>query len=202
LQRFADGDRVGAWPVLEALRIARRAVRWREDEALRDIMRVKGEATAADTLQLWDEAARLDPKDFWTHIYRVRLALPLGLVDKARDAADLAVTVAQNLRARSVALDELGRIQQTRDPDAALRAYEESLRISRDLLAKEPGNVERLRDVWVSRWRLPEAWSDVLSAMEEARGRGFINGAQDECSYQEAKRRAASELAARGKGLQ
>jgi hypothetical protein len=91
----------------------------------------------------------------------------------------------------------VGRIQETRDPDAALRAYEESLRIRRDLLAKEPGNVERLRDVWVSLWRLAEAgggkWSDVLAAMERARNRGFINGAQDEAAYQEAKRRAAQE---------
>lgn len=63
LQRFADGDRVGAWPVLEALRLAedraietasnaRRAVRWRQDAELREIMRVNGEATAADVLAL------------------------------------------------------------------------------------------------------------------------------------------------------
>lgn len=116
---------------------------------------------------------------------------------KGLEAATLALQAARDLRERSVALDALGRIQQTRDPDAALRAYEESLRIRRDLLSKEPGNVERLRDVWVSRWRLAEAgggrWADVVSAMEEARKRGFINGAQDEGFYQEALRRAAKE---------
>jgi hypothetical protein len=98
-------------------------------------------------------------------------------------------------------LNNVGRIQETRDRDAALRAYEESLRISRDLLAKEPGNVERVRDVWVSRWRLAEAgggrWAGVVMALEEARKRGFINGAQDEAAYQEALRRATAESPAR-----
>ncbi len=161
LQRFADGDRVGAWPVLEALRVAedraieaasnaRRAVRWRQDADLREIMRVNGEASTADVLALWDEAARLDPRDFWTHIYRARLALPLGQTSKALEAAQMARRVAQGPREESVALNEIGRILQTRDPAGALRAYEESLAIRRDLLAKEPGNVERLRDVSVS----------------------------------------------------
>ncbi len=168
-QRFGDGDRVGAGPVIKALEQAqaaatmaaagaRAAVGLRRAAQSYEIMRLRGEATTADVLALWDEAARLDPKDFWTQIYRARLALPLGETSKALDAANLALGVAQSPREKSVALNEIGGIQQTRDPAAALRAFEESLRIFRELLAKEPGNVERLRDVAVSLERISYVW--------------------------------------------
>ena len=79
LQRFADGDRVGAWPALETIRLAedraieaasntRRAVRWRQDAELRDIMRFNREATTEQVLALWEQAAALDPTDFWTQM--------------------------------------------------------------------------------------------------------------------------------------
>lgn len=84
-QRFADGDRVGAWPVIEALTQAqvratmaaagaRAAVAVRDAAQARETMRLFGEAGAADVLTLWDQAAALDPGDFETQIYRARLA--------------------------------------------------------------------------------------------------------------------------------
>lgn len=164
-QRFADGDRVDAWPVIEArtqaqvratmaVAGARAAVGVRNAALAREIMRINGEATTTDVLALWDQAAALDPSDFGTHIYRARLALPLGETAKALEAANLALQAARNPRERTVALDEIGSIQETRDPDAALKAYEESLRISRELLAKEPGNLERLCDTAISHFNL------------------------------------------------
>lgn len=69
-------------------------------------------------------------------ISRYFLAKEPGHVERPRDV--------------SASLNNVGRIQQARDPRAALKAYEESLRIRCDLLAEELGNVRRLRDVSVS----------------------------------------------------
>ena len=71
LQRFADGDRINSWPVLDALRLSedralqiasnvRRAVRWRSDADLRQIMRANGEATVDQVLALREFASELD----------------------------------------------------------------------------------------------------------------------------------------------
>ncbi len=74
LQRFADGDRVGAWPVLQDLTEASVRARMaaagaaagaemRELARLRGIMRNNGEATTEEVLSIWDRAAALDPHD-------------------------------------------------------------------------------------------------------------------------------------------
>jgi hypothetical protein len=162
-QRFADGDQEAAWPVMKALTEAesraRRtasdatsAAQWRQLARSRETMRLSnlGGATTQEVLSIWDEAAALDPNDVWTHIQRVRLALPLGLIEEAQVAANQAMQVAVSLRDKAAALDEIGSIQEIRDPDAALKAYSEALRISRDLLPQEGRNVEGLRDVSVS----------------------------------------------------
>ena len=175
-QRFADGDQEAAWPVMKALtetehrarRAASDAMRAASDAVsaaqrrqlarARETMRLndRGGATTQDVLSIWDEAAALDPNDFWTHIERVRLALPRGLIDAAQADANLAVRVAGSPREKAAALDAVGSIQETRDPGAALEAYEESLRINRNLLAKERGNVQRLRDVAISLERMAD----------------------------------------------
>jgi hypothetical protein len=69
LQRFADGDRVGAWPILQSLMNgamvaagpAQRARDLRQLAQLREVMRAHGEATTADVLDLYDRAATIDP---------------------------------------------------------------------------------------------------------------------------------------------
>jgi tetratricopeptide (TPR) repeat protein len=149
LQRFADGDRVGAWPVLEALRLAedraiesaanaRRAVRWRGDAALRLVMRDHGEATTADALRLYDEAARLDPSDFWTQIWRTRLSQEAGDLEGAQAAADAAARAAPDARLRAVALSEHGAIAAARgDHQGALDDAQAVLVIYRRYLASE-----------------------------------------------------------------
>jgi len=118
LQRFADGDRVGAWPTILALSKAQaeaagattaaRAASARELASLRDVMRAHGEAATADVLALYDQAAALAPNDFKLHIERARLANDLGDLPRARAAAELAVSVAVTDGERAAALKSIG----------------------------------------------------------------------------------------------
>ena len=119
LQRFADGDRVGAWPQLLALTeaemnaagvtVAQQAADMRELADLREIMEHNfGEATAADVLALWDKAAALDPSNFKTEIERALLADTIGDLSRARAAAEQASRVAATDRERAVALYLIG----------------------------------------------------------------------------------------------
>jgi tetratricopeptide (TPR) repeat protein len=104
LQRFADGDRVGAWPTLQSLTdaevgapsatVASQAADLRQLASLRDVMRAHGEAGTADVLPLYDKAAALDPSHFRTEIERARLARDLGDLARARAAAEQAGRVA------------------------------------------------------------------------------------------------------------
>lgn len=132
LRRFADGDRVGAWPLLDALRLVedraiesaanvRRARRWREDAALREIMRRQGEASIADVLSLWDEAARLDSTNYQTQIARAKLSEDLGDLTRARSAAEAALHAASNDGERADALRRLGQILARQGDVAAAR---------------------------------------------------------------------------------
>jgi tetratricopeptide (TPR) repeat protein len=118
LQRFADGDRTGAWPILQQLTTAEtsqagvsvgdQAGDLRELASLRDVMRAHGEATTADVLALYDQAAQLDPSDFKTQIQRARLANDLGDLRRARTAAEQALSVAADDGARATALRWIG----------------------------------------------------------------------------------------------
>src|ERR1700761_3363623 len=82
LQRFADGDRVGAWPIIQSLTEAaaktaspaQQARDLRQLAQLRDVMRAHGEATSSEVLALHDRAAELDPSHFRTQVERARLA--------------------------------------------------------------------------------------------------------------------------------
>jgi len=118
LQRFADGDRVGAWPTILALSRAQaeapgataaaRAAGARELASLRDVMRAHGEATTADVLALYDQAAALAPNDFKVQIQRARLTNDLGDLPRARAAAEQAIAVAATDGERAQALKSIG----------------------------------------------------------------------------------------------
>ena len=121
LQRFADGDRVGAWPVIEELMQASVRARMaaassaaagevREVAGLREIMRANGEATSAQVLQLWDQAASLDPRHMDTQLQRAVLLLDLGQAPQARAAAESGLALAANDAERASANTDLGRI--------------------------------------------------------------------------------------------
>ena len=97
LQRFADGDRVGAWPELQRLTeaeqsaanvtVADKARDLRQLASLRDVMRAHGEASSADVLALYDASVELDPTNVKAQLERARLARDVGDLSRARAAA-------------------------------------------------------------------------------------------------------------------
>lgn len=119
LQRFADGDRQRSWAILEALRLSedraaeaasnvRRAVRWRQDADLREIMRANGEATVVQVLELRLKAGQLDGADFWNEIYTGRLLVNLGQMQNGWLAAQRALNLAATDDERVIALVDMG----------------------------------------------------------------------------------------------
>ena len=150
LQQFADGDRTGAWPILEALRQAKKnaiqavanakmAPDAREAAGERLVMRDHGEATTADVLALYDEAAKLDPSNFEVQIQRAELAAEFGDVNRARAAAELAVATARTDPDRAVADVEVGNLEAKQgDYRGALTSLQAGLDISRRLAEADP----------------------------------------------------------------
>ena len=123
LERYADGDRLGAFPILEELTRAETEARrkaaekmanlqsakdYRELAALAADMQDRGEKTTADVLQIWDQAAKLDADDLWTWVYIARLSAEAGATDRAMSAARNGVRVARTEHEKSVAQTGLG----------------------------------------------------------------------------------------------
>jgi tetratricopeptide (TPR) repeat protein len=149
LQRFADGDRVGAWPVIQSLSDAEdaapaatpasKAATARQLAGLRDIMRAHGEASTADVLALYDKAAGLDPNNFRTEIERARLAHDLGDLNRAKAAAQQALAVSTTDTERALALKALGeQLADQADNTAAAQAYDQALAIFQRVAATDP----------------------------------------------------------------
>jgi tetratricopeptide (TPR) repeat protein len=161
LQRFADGDRVGAWPVIEELMQASVRARMaaaagaaagevREVASLRAIMRANGEATSVQVLQLWDQAASLDPRHQDTQLERAVLLLDLGQLPQARAAAESALAQASNDGDRARANTELGRVAMVAgDLARAKSAFEAQLPWLRQRAVAEPTGDNR-RDLVVA----------------------------------------------------
>lgn len=183
LQRFADGDRVGARPVLDAIRIAqdraadaRSAERWREDAELIDIMRINGEATATEVLAMWEHAADLDPRDFGTHIVIAGLARQTNDLPRAVEAVTAAFASARDGAQRSVAAAEAGAnaLLSNDLPEAErhfLEAYELAMQqpqsVSQIIFAMDVA--QRLGDAFVARNDLSRALEILESALEVMR---------------------------------
>jgi tetratricopeptide (TPR) repeat protein len=147
LQRFADGDRTGAWPVLQALTdaeaktapAAQLAKDLRQLAELRDVMRAHGEATTADVEALYDRAAALDPSHFKTQIELARLARDGGDLARARAAAQQAISVAASDGERATGQRTLGEIASAQhDYAAAKQAFDQALVIDKRLAASDP----------------------------------------------------------------
>jgi tetratricopeptide (TPR) repeat protein len=147
LQRFADGDRTGAWPIIQSLTDAelasaapaQQARDLRQLAQLRDVMRAHGEATTADVLELYDKAAGLDPSHFRTQVERVRLARDAGDLVRARAAAEQALSVATTDGERAAAQRLVGEIATDQhDYAVAKPALEAALAICQRLAASDP----------------------------------------------------------------
>jgi len=147
LQRFADGDRIGAWPIIDALigeemktaAADQQARDLRRLGSLRDVMRVHGEATTADVLDLYDKAAALDPSHFKTQIDRARLARDLGELSRARSAAAEAAQVATTDQERATAQRVIGEVAGAQhDFVVARQAFDDALATFNRLAANDP----------------------------------------------------------------
>jgi len=173
LERFGDGDRVGAWPLLEELAETSERARLvvtrvslapgRRQLALqREIMRDRGEASAQQVLAMWDKAAELDPTDFWTQVYRGRLLQTLGKFNLATRAFAAANHNAASDWDRTIALAEAGDAFAAADDRAsALSSYESSLALAEGIAAKEPNSTAAQREVSVVQTNL----GDILSVI-------------------------------------
>ncbi|HEY2709358.1 MAG TPA: tetratricopeptide repeat protein [Caulobacteraceae bacterium] len=148
LQRFADGDRVGAWPQIAALADAeakgpgampaQQARGLRQLAQLRDVMRAHGEATTAEVLDLYDRAAVLDPSHFKTQIERARLARDAGDLIRARRAAEQAAAVSTVEQEHAVALRLVGELAtEQHDYDVAKHSLDSALAVFQRLAAND-----------------------------------------------------------------
>jgi len=172
LERFTDGDRVGAFPVIEALMraqnlaaeratAARNAARLRELAALALQMKDKGEKSTADVAALWEEAQPLDGSHHWGWVELRRLYMEMGYLQKARTAAKSAVAASSSDRERSVSWNELGDVLVAQGDLAAARdRFSQSLTIDEKLARDNPSSAAAQRDLSVSFDRL----GDVLVA--------------------------------------
>ncbi len=172
LQRYADGDRVGALPVIDqiiraenrAAEVAtniRAAVKLRQVASLALDMKDRGELSTSDVLTRWEEVQKLDPGHHWGWVELRRLYAEAGQLQDARRAADQALATAADARARSVALNELGDVLVASGELAAARArFEEGLVIRQGLVEANRASAAAQRDVSISLNRL----GDVLVA--------------------------------------
>lgn len=156
LQRFADGDRINSWPVLDALRLSedralqiasnvRRAVRWRSDADLRQIMRANGEATVDQVLALREFASELDATHYWNEIERGRLLELKGRLLDAWRAADRAYSLAADDDERIIALVDMGDAEWSGGFwDAARSTYARAAGVSRE------GHVKNARNSYIA----------------------------------------------------
>lgn len=175
LQQFADGDRVGAWPVLEELtqaenRAGLRAAhaiageRSAQLAALREVMRDRGEATAADVLAIWTQVVTLDPDNFEGQLERARLALLVGRYAEAEAAGQAGLRVASTLEERWRANSRLADTATTRP---RRKGYAEAaVPLARQLVDGNPASVPFQQQLARSLSQLGTqgAWDDLVAA--------------------------------------
>lgn len=169
LQQFADGDRVGAFPVIDALLRANRAARTtaaairmaeeqrqnaaeqRQLASLALAMVDRGEKTTPEVAALWEEAQALDSTYHQGWLQLTRLYRTSGLLDRAQRSAERAVETATEGRERGVALAELAAIAvASGDTAGALRGLEQALGIFEALASANPASSLAKYDVSVA----------------------------------------------------
>jgi tetratricopeptide (TPR) repeat protein len=169
----------------------------RDAQLWRDLGLLESARSVQAAIDAYEKARALDPADFSTLIFLSRLhrsANHLGrALERAEAARPIAAATSDPQRNASVASDEIGDVLIARnDLEGALTNYREGLEIRRRLASADPTNGERLRDVYVSLWKLAESggggWADVVSTMEEAQRRGLFNAHRDGGFLEEARR--------------
>jgi len=192
LERFAAGDRVGAFPVIADIVQAenraaaralgvRQAFRVREVAALAMMMKDRGEKSTVEVAALWEEAQGLDDQYHWGWVELTRLYMDLGNLDEARGAAERALAHSSDARSRSVGLDELGDVLVAGgELVEARKRYEEGLEIAKKLALGNPGSAAAQRDIVVSCWKLGDLtgekgyWQRALEIFERLYSEGRL----------------------------
>ena len=162
LARFNAGDEIGALAVLDDLRAARDAARkkrmdiesaaeGRDITALALEARNNGKITTAQVIVRLKEVTQLDPSVFTEWIELSRLYRAAGSLPNALHAANAATNTATNKRDYAVVFNELGDIKIVQgDLTAALKNYQASLTISKQLTQFDPGNAKLQNDLLIS----------------------------------------------------
>jgi hypothetical protein len=177
LQRFADGDRLGAWPTIEALinaagaekgaTVESRAAGQRRLAELRQVMRVYGEAGASYMLELEGKTAAPAQSDFNALIARAKLAHDQGDLPRARAAAEQALAAAGADDERARALKLIGeQAAGQRDTQVAQVDYGQALAILERLASADPSqrNQADLAGVLKDKGDLQVALGDLAGA--------------------------------------
>lgn len=190
LALYADGDRTGAFPLLEAIVRAenaadsaaaarRNAERLREIAALALHMLDLGEKPLTEVIGLWEDAQREDPRCHWGWVELRRLLQGAGRLADARLAAAHALETAADDRERWVAFDELGDVE-AGDLGAARQSFTQGLEIRRRLAAANPDSAQAQRDLIVSCAKLGEMtgeeswWREGLEIAERLHAEGRL----------------------------
>ena len=163
IRSLIDGELKSAAPDQQARDLRRLA-------SLRDVMRVHGEATTADVLELYDRASALDPGHFQTQIERARMALDLGDLSRARAAADQALKVATTEQEHATADRALGEVGSApHDFTGARQAFDDAIA---DLPAarRERRHHHRRKATWRGRCRTRGDPLVLTSEFNAARG--------------------------------
>lgn len=178
LQQFADGDRVGAFPVIEAIMRAQikasdaatnaqAAIQMRQLAGLASAMRGRGEKTIADVIPIWEEAQRRTPAYHQGWVELSDLYTEAGRLPAATDAARRSVATAVMPRQKAAAHHILGNaLRLAGDLTAAREQFGLSLAITRQELALTPSVRAKRRDVAIAQ----TAMSDVLFLLGDVVG--------------------------------
>ncbi len=165
LERYAAGDRLGAFPVLEQITYAENAARDKaaaaiaaEAEARRrkanaDNLRGlggqaldmldRGEFTVDRAIPIWKQVAELDPTDMQTWIQLAQLYVKAGNLAEAHKAFDAAVRAAPNDQAKTTALVvQSTTLMAQGDLPGARDSLSAALGIVQKWLQAEPGNLQ------------------------------------------------------------
>lgn len=178
LQRFADGDRVGAFPVIEAIMRAQikaaeaaaneqAAAQLRQLAGLADDMRGRGEKTSLEVIALWEEAQRRTGtyQPGWLRLSE--LDADAGRTPASLEAARQAVATAASPHQKAMATTALGAgLLATGDLAGARDQFRQDLAIARRELAASPASLARRRDVAILQYRLGE----VLAPLGDSAG--------------------------------
>lgn len=204
LARFNAGDEPGALTVLDQLRAAHNAARTKRADlesaeegrriaTLALEVRTKGKLTTAHVIARYEEVTRLDPGVHWDWVELGRLYEDSGNLPAALRAGQAAARTAEDERDKSVANDAIGDVLVAQgDLLGALKAFRASLAIREALAARDGGNTQWQRDLYVSYWRLADLaeqrkapkeagayWSQAYEVLSSIEKRGLHVSPED-----------------------